>query len=406
MKILYIAATVPYDRVAHAGGQTFNYYIKQMASKDYAEVALVAYCLPDEYAKCDVNKYNIKFYPILKNGDFKELIGNLLSINSKVNPFHKFGNIMTRYSSNLLISKLTSLRKEGYSPDVIVMEWTQITIQIESIKKVFPSAIYVSSEHDVSFLGVERQVNIGLNAICNYYQSLRAKNIKKRELRALQKCDLIFTHNYKDDDLLRWSGISLDIRNILVPFYHKSNIKYCRKNNDVIFYGNMKRKENYTAAFWFIDNVMPLLVDKPIRFIVIGGGPTQELKNRESDSVIVTGFVDSIDPWFADAMCFVSPLLLGAGIKVKVIEAMYTGITVLTNNIGIEGIPATSGQDYFHCSTAEEYASTISKLYFNEITDQNLCGKELIERCLSYENSFENYFSVIRNKHLIKKNNC
>ena len=93
-------------------------------------------------------------------------------------------------------------------------------------------------------------------------------------------------------------------------------------------------------------------------------------------------------------MCFVAPLNLGAGIKVKVIEAMYTGITVLTNKIGIEGINAEAGVDYYHCENAEEYAETIRKIYNDELPMIN--GKKVIEKDFSLEKSFERYALKIK----------
>lgn len=401
MKILYISATVPYDTVGHGGGQTFNYYIKQMARDTANDVTLVAYCLPNEYEKCDVEGYGIRFVPIIKNGGLKEKVGNALSINSKFNPFHKFGNIMTWYSSRLLINTLNKMKRDNYCPDVIVMEWTQITIQIDVIKKIFPHAIYVASEHDVAFLGLYRRAENESRKILKVIKRIKASNLKKRELAALEQCDVIFTHNFKDDELLKSEGITSEKRNILVPYYHKSKLSYSRKNNDILFYGNMKRKENYSAVFWFIDNVMPLLKDIPVRFVVIGGGPTEELKTRANDSIVVTGFVDAIDEWFKGSLCFVAPLLLGAGIKIKVIEALYTGIPVVTNDIGIEGIPATDGKDYIHCNTAEEFAAAIKSIFYGAMTN-SIEGKETVNNQLSYESSFDNYYSVIYNKYSSK----
>lgn len=394
MKVLYISATVPYDNVGHGGGQTFNYYIKQMAKKEDNTIALVAYCRPNELKKCDVEDYGIRFVPIVKNGRLKELIGNAFSINSKLNPFHRYGNIMTWYSARLLLNTLKKMKRNNYYPDVIVMEWTQITIQINDIKKIFPDAVYVASEHDVAYLGLFRQAANEKRNLLRKIKTLKASNLKKRELEALSQCDTIFTHNFKDDELLKSEGIVSEKRNTLVPYYHKSQLLYSRENNDILFYGNMKRKENFSAAFWFIDYVMPLLKDIPVRFVVIGGGPTEELKSRTNNSIVVTGFVNTIDEWFENALCFVAPLLLGAGIKIKVIEALYTGIPVLTNNIGIEGIPAKEGEDYIHCETAEEFAAAIKSIFYGTMA-RTINGKKTVENRLSYESSFKNYYTVI-----------
>lgn len=397
MKVLYIAAAVPYNKVGHAGGQTLNFYIKQMARQRDVNITIVTYCSPEILPELDLQENGIRLIPIIKKGGIKDCIGNVISIWSKINPCHKFGNIMTKYSSDLLIKQLKELSNNGYIPDVIIMEWTQIIIQVKAIKHVFPKALLVASEHDVTFLGLIRQANLEKRWFAHLYKEIRAKNMEKRELNALNICDLIFTHNFKDDVLLKDAGIEKKKREILAPFYHQSILKRQKENNDIIFFGNMKRKENYLAAFWFIDNVMPLLEQFSVRFVVLGGGPNENLKKRVSERVIVTGFVDDIDPWFSRALCFVAPLQLGAGIKVKVIEAMYTGIPVLTNDIGIEGINAVSGKDYYNCLMPKDYADVIISLLNDENHIANSNGKKIIEKMFSLEKSFENYYKSICN---------
>ena len=125
----------------------------------------------------------------------------------------------------------------------------------------------------------------------------------------------------------------------LVPYY--SNMSGCARksnNRDILFFGAMSRPENYLSAIWFIENVMPLLNDLDVRFVIVGSKPPEELKRFKSDRIVITGFVNDTLPYFESSMCLVAPLVLGAGIKVKILEAMSSGIPVLTNDIGIEGI--------------------------------------------------------------------
>ena len=72
------------------------------------------------------------------------------------------------------------------------------------------------------------------------------------------------------------------------------------------------------------------------------------------DVITVTGFVKEISKYFEQSLCLVAPLVLGAGIKIKVLEAMSAGLPVLTNQIGIEGIPAQNGIHYYYCERPQE----------------------------------------------------
>ena len=103
--------------------------------------------------------------------------------------------------------------------------------------------------------------------------------------------------------------------------------------------------------------------------------------------MVVTGFVDSLEAYLQDALCFVVPLLQGAGIKIKILEGFMTGIPVLTNAIGIEGIPAENQKEYLHCELPEDYISAIERL----TEDNELCmtlgknARTFMEATFDYE---------------------
>lgn len=197
--------------------------------------------------------------------------------------------------------------------------------------------------------------------------------MKKRELRALLKCDLVVPHNDKDKEILVQNGIDIKKINTIVPYYDKFYVIRDKVvSNDILFYGAMNRIENSQSAIWFIENVMTLLKGHNFRFVIIGNKPPANLLKLANDEIIVTGFVDDPSTFFAKGLCLVAPLVLGAGIKVKILEAMSSGIPVLTNNIGIEGIPAKDGHDYIHCESPDEYANAIIKLYSGDINRHQL----------------------------------
>ena len=141
----------------------------------------------------------------------------------------------------------------------------------------------------------------------------------------------------------------------------------------ILYYGAMDRKENHSAAIWFVKEVLPLL-DERFQFVIIGSKPKENLLKLRSERVIVKGFVKNVSEYFAKCLCMAVPLMLGAGIKIKILEAMSAGIPVLTNNIGIEGIYARDEEEYLHCTTKEEYAAKIQMLCEGKI-DGGILGK-------------------------------
>lgn len=392
MKILYIAYNAPYTKVAHAGGQTLNYYIKNLSKESQFEVSLITYAEPNEIVNISNDVDEIKKHLIIRRPGIKRFIGRICSIWSKYYPLHKCANLTTSYSNNMLIRELKYMKEKDYTPDIVILEWTQMLLLIEEIKKIYPNAKYVASEHDVTFLGVKRKAVGEKNRIKSKWKYIQYENTKRRELHALDECDLIFTHNEKDKKLLIDNGLCSEKIQVEIPYYHISKMNWRRKNNDILFFGSMSREENEVSVIWFIENVMPLIEELPSRFVIIGGGVSELLKKYESDKIHFTGYVDSIDHYFSEAMCFVAPLQLGAGIKVKVLEAFCTGIPVITNEIGIEGIPARDKINYLHAETPHEFADAIFKIFSNDIV---LDSKGVVNDRLSISKSFENYVTSL-----------
>ena len=403
-KLLFISMCLPYNKVPHAGGKTFNYYVKAFANEVENEVVLIAKVLPTEKEYVKTLDEKIKFLPVVSPEKFlKKIFSNIKSLNSKVNPWYKYGNTLTKEIYNQISKRLSELKKEGYSPDVIVLEWTEMLLFVDEIKRIFPNAKYVASEHDVSFLRLDRAKDMEKNWLKKLYRTILYQNIKKRELEAINQCDLVVTHNEKDYKLLIENDILEKRLGIIVPFYD-DYLSCVRKSNnkDIIFYGAMNREENYLAVLWFIEQVLPLLEDCDIRFIVIGNRPPQFLQNRQSSRIIVTGFVDDVMPYFASAMCMVAPLFLGAGVKVKIIEALSAGVPVLTNHIGSEGIAIKDKRDYFHCTTPKEYETIIRGMLSGKIDVEKVASnaQTIISEKFDLEKSFKGYskriYSLLR----------
>ena len=55
------------------------------------------------------------------------------------------------------------------------------------------------------------------------------------------------------------------------------------------------------------------------------------------------------------------PLLSGSGIRIKIIEGMALGKTIITTSIGAEGLKVENGKHLFIADTAEEFVSVIEK---------------------------------------------
>lgn len=371
--LLWISPYVPYDTVDHAGGKNHNYYLKYLKKSEKFDITLLTLAQEKQISQIDLNEYGIKYeIKVIKNNKFHTLIRYMMNIESEYSPFNKLCGVFSNYQKNKLVKLIKEYAtKNKNKPDIVILQWTQTILLMPLIKTLFSTSKIVTIEEDVVFLGYERKMNFAKTLFSKFIWQYKYKKIKIMEINVLKMSDLVVVNNYKDYELLSKEGIILH-KLFLGPIYfdNYSNVKRNILNKNIIFYGAMGRKENYLSVKWFIETVMPLIKDADIKLIVIGGGGSKTLKSLNKDNIQILGYVPNLNKYFQESLCLIAPLVLGAGIKVKVLEAFSAGIPVLTNNIGIEGIPAKSGKDYLHCEEPIDYITNINYLINNmEKTD-------------------------------------
>ncbi|MFA1015967.1 glycosyltransferase [Dubosiella newyorkensis] len=391
-KVFWISLMAPYDGVAHAGGKIHNYLLKYLNNEKNIDITLLTFASEKEkeYIDNDHYHYNIKSKIHYFKEDKINRIGrktiNHIFFLSKLAGKGSFLNRKT------LKRKIKEYKKQNDDPDYVILHWTSIINNIGWIKKEFPNAKFIVIEEDVTFLKVYRKI-ISLKGIKRIVSNKIYGHFKKNEVASLTLSNLIIVNNDKDRLLLENEKINNNILSISPYFTNFDNLKYKYKKENILFYGAMNRPENYEAAIWFIESVFYKLkkYNKDFKFIVLGGNPNKKLLSYESNDIIITGFVDKIDEYFSDSLCLVAPLLMGAGVKIKILEGLSSGIPVLTNEIGIEGIPAKEGRDFLLSKKPEDYISNILELTRNKDFTLSVSknAKEFIKKNYNYKKSAE-----------------
>jgi glycosyltransferase involved in cell wall biosynthesis len=102
---------------------------------------------------------------------------------------------------------------------------------------------------------------------------------------------------------------------------------------------------NVDAVIWFAQEVFPLVKQQcaDARFYIVGSKPTKQvLQLAEADeSIIVTGRVEDVRHYVANAAVVIAPLRIARGIQNKVLEAMAMAKPVVVTPAAMEGIAVT-----------------------------------------------------------------
>ncbi|WP_025872189.1 glycosyltransferase [Methylobacillus glycogenes] len=123
------------------------------------------------------------------------------------------------------------------------------------------------------------------------------------------------------------------IAGILKQFPGKKNL---------VFFGNMQRAENHYSILRFLLCSYPgiWLEHRDVQCWILGLAPRTLLRwiSKVLPGVRVTGAVDDPTEAFKAATLCIAPVYYGAGVKIKVLQMLESGATVISTPVGAEGI--------------------------------------------------------------------
>lgn len=148
----------------------------------------------------------------------------------------------------------------------------------------------------------------------------------------------------------------------------------------LLFVGGFAHPPNADAVLWFAREVFPKIRRQlpDVKFYVVGSKVTEEIKALEQpgSGIVIKGFVseEELARLYATCKVVVVPLRYGAGVKGKVVEAIYNGAPIVTTPTGAEGIPFVD-QVLKIADGADQFAQTTVALYQDNTRCRQLCHK-------------------------------
>jgi O-antigen biosynthesis protein len=161
--------------------------------------------------------------------------------------------------------------------------------------------------------------------------------------------------------------------------------------SDILFIGGFGHAPNRQAIKFFAQEVMPLIRKRlpNVMLDVVGSDANEALSNMHTEFIRIHGHVPDLDGVLAGARVFVAPLLAGAGLKGKVLDAISRGMACVLSPIAAEGTGLIDGVDCIVARSPSEWADSVTRLY----TDEELWGRvgasamKFAESRYSFENA-------------------
>jgi glycosyltransferase involved in cell wall biosynthesis len=360
MKILVISLQVPHP---YTRGSSLCFYnlFKRLGSRH--ELHLVAFERSGEdraktadfdsfFAGIDLVPYEELGRPALRH------LKNMLSWNS---------GFLLREQQPALYSRLRAKILEIISRREIDIVHFHLLDAVEFLEKA-PSPPRVLHAVDSRSLAIKRRMAVaGRGGAGGLAERLWYRRVRSYERRVLGDVDATVTVGKRDFEFLKNLAPGARVHHVPLGVdtdYFEPRDESGGDAPSVIFTGTMSFPPNIDAVLHFHERILPRIRDRipEVRFVVAGSSPPREITELASEKgVEVTGYVDDLRPYVAQATIAVCPMRMGGGMKIKILEAMAMGKTIVSTSLGAEGIDAADGENIILADGEDEFAGAVVK---------------------------------------------
>jgi len=236
--------------------------------------------------------------------------------------------------------------------------------------------------HDLHFLRAKRQREIEGDTA----NRSRAEDWRRRELAIVDTVDVAFYPSAVEVELLKRERPNAAIKRLPLNIWPQPPqvVPGFGEREGLLFVGGFGHPPNLDGILWFIREVWPL-VHRALPAVVlqvVGSNMPDTLRAQGGDGIRVQGYLPDreLAALYRGVRVSVAPLRYGAGVKGKVLEALFHGVPVVTTPIGAEGIEGADAALRV-CDGAPAFAAAVLECYLDEAHWSALsrAGRRLIE---------------------------
>jgi len=224
--------------------------------------------------------------------------------------------------------------------------------------------------------------------------TLKSSNLwKEKEFNLFAKVDVIYVVGTYEQALLQKEFNDKPIQNIPVYVYDNArndvNKNFVEREN-IIFVGGFGHPPNTDGVLWFAENIFPSILQRfpNIIWYIVGSKAPEKVQQLACENIVVTGFIsdEELTNLYERSRIAVVPLRIGAGVKGKVVEAVYNQIPLITTPIGAEGLSLKENA-FIVANTDKEFSDAVIELYedFDKLMEISNNEITFIENHFTYE---------------------
>ena len=191
-------------------------------------------------------------------------------------------------------------------------------------------------------------------------KSINIEEFRASEFSLLNQYDKVIAINKNEKKIF---SENITSKTFCVPaFYEANNNSYMLGHSqDAIFIGSISTF-NVSGLLWFLNNVLPMILIQKKDFSMVVAGDvcrSPSIEKEKYKNVKFLGRVGDLSNYYHTSKVVVAPILAGAGMKIKVIEAISQGKMVIGTKKAFDGIDMVDGKSALINDNPEIFAKNV-----------------------------------------------
>lgn len=258
----------------------------------------------------------------------------------------------------------------------------------------------------IYFSELSDSVGLGLRKLYYFFESYKFMLLETKLSKCIKNIMFISNEEWRD-----FYSKFPQLNSIFLPASLEDDIYKKRVPNSrkVLFIGSLFMVNNREAICWYIEKVHNQIINIPNYELIIAGnshGESLEWLYKLSDNQKITIFDTPQDLEFLydQSSIFINPMLHGAGVKVKTINAIKNGLAVVSTNVGNQGTGLRDGHDILIADEPQKFALHLRNLLYAPDKVSNLVdsAQKFLFQYYDQKKNIDQFLQNILNKKVDK----
>jgi glycosyltransferase involved in cell wall biosynthesis len=223
----------------------------------------------------------------------------------------------------------------------------------------------VVQAHNVETLLWQRYHDAERHLLRRWYVRQQWRKYERFERQAFQAVTRVIAVSPEDASFARqhFAVEHIDVVDNGVDVASFREVRPAAASQGILYLGALDWRPNLDAVGLLLDDIFPAVRarHKDARLHIVGRHPPAWLCRRVAGlaNVELHADVPDVRPHLATAAVMAVPLRIGGGSRLKILEALASGLPVVSTRVGAEGLALRPGQDYTLADSPDEMAAAL-----------------------------------------------